>query len=176
MLTLSLLRHAKSSWKNPSILDRERPLSSRGLADAPVMGHAMSERGIDPELVLCSSARRTVDTLALVLPELKVEPKVVYEDALYHASPAEMLDMLRSLQPGARHVMIVGHNPEIQALALDLIGSGSKHLQDKLKEKYPTAGLVVVNFTAGLWSSVDVNSGSLNLFLTPRELRASQAP
>lgn len=176
MLTLSLLRHAKSSWKNPSIPDRERPLSSRGLADAPVMGHAMSERGIDPELVLCSSARRTVDTLALVLPELKVEPKVVYEDALYHASPAEMLDMLRSLKPGARHVMIVGHNPEIQAFALDLIGSGSKHLQDKLKEKYPTAGLVVVNFTAGLWSSVDVNSGSLNLFLTPRELRASQAP
>jgi phosphohistidine phosphatase len=176
MLTLSLLRHAKSSWKNPSTPDRERPLSSRGLADAPVMGHAMSERGIDPELVLCSSARRTVDTLALVLPELKVEPKVVYEDALYHASPAEMLDMLRNIQPGARRVMLVGHNPEIQVLALDLIGAGPKHMRDKLMEKYPTAGLAVINFTAGLWSSVDVNSGSLNLFLTPRELRASQAP
>ena len=176
MLTLSLLRHAKSSWKNPSIPDRERPLSTRGLADAPVMGHAMSERGIDPELVLCSSARRTVDTLGLVLSELKVEPKVVYADALYHASPAEMLDMLRGIQPGARHVMLVGHNPELQALALDLIGAGPKHMRDKLKQKYPTAGLAVINFTAGLWSSVDVNSGSLNLFLTPRELRANQAP
>src|SRR5680860_1281140 len=106
MLTLSLLRHAKSSWKNPSLPDRERPLSTRGMADAPVMGRAMTEHGIDPELVLCSSGRRTVDTLALVLPELKVEPKVVYEDALYHASPAEMLEMLRPIQPGARRVMI----------------------------------------------------------------------
>lgn len=171
MLTLSLLRHAKSSWKNPSLPDRERPLASRGIADAPMMGRAMTERGIDPELVLCSSARRTVDTLALVLPELKVEPKVEYEDALYHASPAEMLEMLRAIQPGASRVMIVGHNPEIQRLALDLIGSGSKHMRDRLQEKYPTAGLVVINFTAGLWSSVDVNSGSLNLFLAPRDLR-----
>jgi len=173
MLTLSLLRHAKSSWKNPTLPDRERPLASRGVADAPVMGRAMAERGIDPELVLCSSARRTVDTLALVLPELKVEPKVVYEDSLYHPSPAEMLQMLRAIQPGANRVMIVGHNPEIQAFALDLIGSGPKHMRDRLMEKFPTAGLVVINFTAGLWSSIDVNSGSLNLFLTPKEIKGS---
>ena len=173
MLTLSLLRHAKSSWKNPSLPDHERPLAARGIADAPMMGRAMTERGIDPELVLCSSARRTVDTLSLVLPELKVEPKVVYEDALYHASAAEMLQMLREVQPGANRVMIVGHNPEIHRLALDLIGSGPKHIRDHLMEKYPTAGLVVINFTAGLWSSIDINSGALNLFLVPRELRAS---
>ncbi|MGH6736315.1 MAG: SixA phosphatase family protein [Methyloceanibacter sp.] len=172
MLTLSLLRHAKSSWKNPTLPDRERPLATRGMADAPLMGRTMAERGIDPELVLCSSARRTVDTLALVLPQLKVEPKVTYEDALYHASPAEMLEILRAIQPGASRVMIVGHNPEIQALALDLVGSGPKHVRDRLREKYPTAGLAVINFTAGLWSSIDVNSGSLNLFLVPRELRA----
>ena len=75
MLTLSLLRHAKSSWNNPSLADRDRPLAIRGVADAPLMGRAMTERGIDPDLVLCSSARRTRDTLALVLPELKVEPQ-----------------------------------------------------------------------------------------------------
>ena len=171
MLTLSLLRHAKSSWKNPTLPDRERPLSTRGMNDAPLMGRAMTERGIDPELVLCSSARRTVDTLALVLPELKVEPKVVYEDALYHASPEEMLDMLRAISPGASRVLIVGHNPEIEASAIDLIGSGTKHMRDRIKEKYPTAALAVINFTVGLWSSVDVNSGSLSLFLTPKELR-----
>ena len=173
MLTLSLLRHAKSSWKNPSLPDHERPLASRGIADAPMMGRAMTERGVDPELVLCSSARRTVDTLSLVLPELKVEPSVVYEDALYHAGAAEMLHMLRDVQPGANRVMMVGHNPEIQRLALDLIGSGPKHMRNHLMEKYPTAGLVVINFTAGLWSSVDINSGALNQFLVPRELRAS---
>lgn len=176
MLTLSLLRHAKSSWKNPSIPDRERPLSTRGIGDAPVMGRAMTERGIDPELVLCSSARRTVDTLALVLPELKVEPKIAYEDGLYHASASEMLDMLHRIQPGASRVMFVAHNPEIQTLALDLIGAGPKHMRDRLRDKYPTSGLAVINFKAGLWSSIDVNSGSLSLFLTPKGLRESAPP
>jgi len=171
MLTLSLLRHAKSSWTNPILSDRERPLNKRGQEDAPLMGKAMAERGIDPELVLCSSARRTRDTLNLVLPELRVEPKVVYEDALYHASPAEMLQMVHEIQPGASRVLLVGHNPELQALALDLTGSGLKHFRDRLREKYPTAALAVINFTSGLWSNVVLNSGTLNLFLTPRELR-----
>ena len=107
-----------------------------------------------------------------MLPELKVEPKVVYDDALYHATPAEMLDMLHAIQPGANRVMLVGHNPEIQSFALDLVGSGPKHYRDRLREKYPTAGLAVINFASGLWSSIAVNSGTLTLFLTPRELKA----
>jgi phosphohistidine phosphatase len=171
VLTLSLLRHAKSSWNNPAVPDQDRPLATRGVTDAPMMGRAMAERGIDPDLVLCSSARRTRDTLALVLPELKVEPKVIYEDALYHAGAAQMLEMLRGVQPGASRLMLVGHNPEIHALALDLVGSGPKHYRDRLKEKYPTAGLVVINFASGSWKGVTVNSGSLNLFLTPKDLR-----
>jgi phosphohistidine phosphatase len=171
MLTLSLLRHAKSSWSNPTLPDRERPLATRGVTDAPLMGKAMAERGIDPELVLCSSARRTRDTLDLVLPELRVEPKIVYVDALYHASPEEMLELLHGIQPGANRVMLVGHNPEIQAFALDLVGSGPKHFRDRLRTKYPTAGLAVINFVSGLWKSVSVNSGTLNLFLSPRDLR-----
>jgi phosphohistidine phosphatase len=171
MLTLSLLRHAKSSWSNPTLRDRERPLATRGVTDAPLMGKAMAERGIDPELVLCSSARRTRDTLDLVLPELRVEPKVDYVDALYHASPEQMLEMLHGIQPGANRVMLVGHNPEIQAFALDLVGAGPKHFRDRLSIKYPTAGLAVINFASGLWKSVGVNSGTLNLFLSPKDLR-----
>jgi phosphohistidine phosphatase len=171
MLTLSLLRHAKSSWSNPSLTDRDRPVATRGVTDAPLMGKAMAERGIDPELVLCSSARRTRDTLDLVLPELRVEPKVVYEDALYHASPERMLEMLRAIRPGTNRVLLVGHNPEMQAFALDLVGSGPKHYRDRLMTKYPTAGLAVINFAAGLWKSVTVNSGTLNLFLSPRDLK-----
>jgi phosphohistidine phosphatase len=171
MLTLSLLRHAKSSWSNPTLSDRERPLATRGVTDAPLMGKAMAERGIDPELVLCSSARRTRDTLELVLPELRVEPKVVYVDALYHASPEQMLEMLHEIQPGANRVMLVGHNPEIQAFALDLVGSGPKDFKDRLRTKFPTAGLAVINFVSGLWRSVTVNSGTLNLFLSPKDVR-----
>lgn len=171
MLTLSLLRHAKSSWSNPTLPDRDRPLATRGVTDAPLIGKVMAERGIDPELVLCSSARRTRDTLALVLPELRVEPKVIYEDALYHAAPEVMLEMLHAVQPGANRVMLVGHNPEIQAFALDLVGAGAKHFRDHLSTKYPTAGLAVINFAAGLWKSVAVNSGTLSLFISPRDLR-----
>jgi phosphohistidine phosphatase SixA len=124
MLTLSLLRHAKSSWKIPMLPDHDRPLAARGETDAPLMGKTMTERGIDPDLVLCSSARRTRDTLALVLPELKIEPKVVYEDALYHATPAEMLDMLRQVAPGASRVMVVGHMDEIGFMVKEITKDG----------------------------------------------------
>lgn len=172
MLTLILLRHAKSSWNNPALADIDRPLATRGMNDAPLIGRAMAERGIDPELVLCSSARRTRDTLDLVLPELRVEPQVVYDGALYHAHPKAMLQMLQAIQPGTNRVMLVGHNPELQAFALDLVGSGSKHFRERLMTKYPTAGLAVINFPAGLWKSIDVNSGTLNLFLVPRDLRS----
>src|SRR4029079_10633398 len=101
---------------------------------------ALSESAFEPALFVCSPPRRTRDTLALVLTELKVEPKVVYDDALYHASPGEMLAMLRDVPPSATRVLLVGHNPEIQTFALDLVGSGPKHYRDRLREKYPTAG------------------------------------
>ena len=169
MLTLSLLRHAKSSWKDASLPDRERPLNGRGKAEAPVMGKALAKHGLDPELVLCSSARRTRDTLDLVLPELKTAPKVIYEDGLYHGTPAEMLAILRSVPQTVSKVLLVGHNPELQTFALDLIGSGPKHLKDKLQAKLPTAGLVVVRFPTGSWKKLAVNSGTLELFLTPKE-------
>lgn len=170
MLTLSLLRHAKSSWISPSLPDQDRPLNARGLADAPLMGRAMAKHGIDPSLVLCSSARRSRDTLALVLPELKVEPRVIYEDALYHASASEMLRTLRGVGTDTKSVMLVGHNPEIHALALDLIGPGAQSLKMRLLEKLPTTGFVVIAFPFESWQQVTVNSGELKLFLTPKIL------
>jgi phosphohistidine phosphatase len=68
--------------------------------------------------------------------------------------------------------MIVGHNPELHSLALDLVGAGPKHFQDRLREKFPTAALAVINFPSGLWSNIAVNSGTLNLFLAPKDLRS----
>jgi phosphohistidine phosphatase len=173
MLTLSLLRHAKSSWKDPTLPDHDRPLNTRGTTEAPVMGKAMAKHGLDPDLVLCSTARRTRDTLQLVLPELKTEPKIIYEDGLYHGTPAEMLGILHGVGPGVGQVLLVGHNPELQAFALDLIGSGPKLLKDRLETKYPTAGLVVLRFLTGAWKDVAINSGKLELFLTPGDVKKS---
>jgi phosphohistidine phosphatase len=170
MLTLSLLRHAKSSWKNPTIPDHDRPLNARGKADAPLMGKAMAKHGLVPDLVLCSTARRTRDTLDLVLPELKAEPKIVYEDGLYHGTPQEMLAILQNVPAGASQVLLVGHNPELESFALDLIGSGPKQLKDRIEAKYPTAALAVMRFLAGAWKDVGVNSGKLELFLTPADV------
>lgn len=173
MLTLSLLRHAKSSWKDTAVPDHDRPLNARGTVEAPLMGKAMAEHGLDPDVVLCSTARRTRDTLELVLPELKTEPKVIYEDGLYHGTPAEMLAIVQGVAPSAHQVLLVGHNPEIQTFALDLIGSGSKHLKDQLETKYPTAGLVVLRFLTGGWKDLAVNSGKLELFLSPKDVKRS---
>jgi phosphohistidine phosphatase len=170
MLTLSLLRHAKSSWISPVLPDQDRPLNARGMADAPLMGRAIAKHGIDPGLVLCSTARRTRDTLALVLPELKVEPRVIYEDALYHASASEMLRILCGVDAGTNSVMLVGHNPEIHALALDLIGKGPQNLKMRLLEKLPTTGFVLITFPFRSWGELAVNSGELKLFLTPKIL------
>ena len=173
MLILSLLRHAKSSWKDPTIADHDRPLNTRGTAEAPVMGKAMATHGLDPDLVLCSTARRTRDTLQLVLPELKTEPKIVYEDGLYHGTAQEMLDLLHEVAPSVNQVLLVGHNPELQSFALDLIAAGPKLLKGRLEVKYPTAGLVVVRFQAGTWKDIAVNSGKLELFLTPSDVKKS---
>jgi phosphohistidine phosphatase len=173
MLTLILLRHAKSSWKDPALPDHDRPLNSRGRADAPVMGKALARRGLSPDLVLCSTARRTRDTLDLVLPALKREPEIVYEDRIYHAAPAELFAVVQAAPPTSSQLLLVGHNPELQRFALDLIGSGPQHLKDRILSKLPTAAVVVVRFPGGSWKDVAVNSGKLELFLTPRDVERS---
>jgi phosphohistidine phosphatase len=111
MLTLSLLRHAKSSWADSRLKDIDRPLNERGEKDAPRMGGHLARQGLVPDLVLCSPAVRTRQTLALVLPHLKPSPEIVYDDALYPGTPPAILKRLRNVAAEVRHAMIVGHNP-----------------------------------------------------------------
>src|SRR5262249_11074132 len=124
MLTLSLLRHAKSSWDDPALEDFDRPLSKRGATAAPRMGAYMAAQGLAPDLVLCSPAVRARQTLDLVLSHLGSGPTVTYEDALYLAAPSVLLARLHKVEAAARHVLIVGHDPGIQALAVELSSSG----------------------------------------------------
>ena len=170
MLTLSLLRHAKSSWAIAGLDDFDRPLNARGEEAAPRMGAFMAKRGIEPELILCSSAARTRQTLGLVLARLRRKPEVVYEDALYGAAEEVLLAHIRKVPSMVRHVMVIGHDPGLHALACMLAGTGPRKDLDALVEKLPTAGLAVMAFPGRAWSEVERGAGRLKLFMTPKRL------
>lgn len=170
MLTLSLLRHAKSSWDDPSFEDFDRPLSKRGKSAAPRVGAYMAEHGLVPDLALCSPAVRARQTLDLVMPAFDGGPSVVYEDGFYLAAPAVMLARVRKVEPKVRHVLIVGHDPGMQGLALELAGAGEAEALQALAAKFPTAGLAVIRFKARDWSKVGPAKGRLERFVTPRML------
>jgi phosphohistidine phosphatase len=168
--TLSLLRHAKSSWADAGLDDFDRPLNARGENAAPRMGEFMARNGIVPELILCSSAARTRQTLDLVLPRLPGNPKVVLEDALYLASEGALLARIRKVSAAVRHAMLIGHDPGMHALACALAGSGRRRELDALAEKFPTAALAVIAFSARAWPQVKRGAGRLELFMTPKRL------
>ncbi len=171
MLTLTLLRHAKSAWDDPTLGDHERPLAPRGEKAAPMIGRQLT-RVAAPDLVLCSTAMRTRQTLALVLLEMTAKPaQILYEDGLYLATPSQLRARLADVAATARHVMIVGHNPGLHALALELTGGGPKRAVVQLAKKFPTAALAVIEFPeAAAWSDVQPATGTLRSFVTPRDL------
>jgi phosphohistidine phosphatase len=170
MLTLSLFRHAKSSWANPRLGDFERPLNERGEDAAPRMAAFMARHGIAPDLILCSPAARTRQTLDLVLPHLRGSPEVLYEEALYLAGASVLFKRIRKVVAKVRHTMIVGHDPGLHALAQELAGTGAREDLQALAEKFPTAGLAVIAFAVRSWAGVRRGNGSLKLFMAPKRL------
>jgi len=175
MLTLTLFRHAKSSWEMDGVDDRERPLNARGLATAPLMGAFMRENKIAPDLVLCSTAVRTRQTFDLASAELKSAPKVKYEDSLYLADALLLLERVRKTPRTVKHLMIVGHNPGLQILSVEVIGDGDPALIRAISDKLPTAGVVVITFDAKTWGDVAPGKGHLVHYATPKLLMAAAA-
>jgi phosphohistidine phosphatase len=170
MLTLSLLRHAKSSWEDASLADFGRPLAKRGETAAPRMGAFIARHGLAPDLILCSPAVRTRQTLDLVLPYLGDSPTVVYEDSFYLAAPSALLARLRKIDGEVGHAMIIGHDPGLQRLALELAGEGEADMLRAIAAKFPTAGLAVIRFKAREWPRIGPGKGRLELFMTPKTL------
>ena len=169
MLTLTLLRHAKSSWSDPALDDHERPLAKRGVKAIPLIAKYMRQQKIAPDLVLASDAMRTRATLALLLAELDAPPPpIVYDEMLYLASPRTI--MFAASKHDDRHIMIVGHNPGLHALALELVGDGNRKLLAALAREFPTAALAVLNFDCENWKDVAPATGQVTHFVTPRRL------
>jgi phosphohistidine phosphatase len=173
--TLLLLRHAKSSWSDPALADFERPLNKRGQKAAPRMGAYLREQGLVPGLVLCSAARRAVETWALAGEALSkggtAPVRTKYLRSLYLAPPSRMLAALRRTPDEAESVLIVGHNPGFEHLALGLAGPGSKpEAQRHMEAKFPTAALAELRFEARRWRDVAPGTGKLVRFVTPKAL------
>jgi phosphohistidine phosphatase len=161
---LFLLRHAKSSWDDDDLVDHDRPLAGRGRKAAKRIGKHLRSEGIDPALVLCSSARRARETLERVGPE----GEVLIESELYGASASELLERLRRVPDTTESVMLIGHNPAIQELALELSGGGER-LRD-VERKFPTCALATLAAPDG-WSELRPGSAELVGFVRPKELK-----
>ncbi len=171
MKTVTLFRHAKSGEKdNTNIDDFDRPLNNRGLQAAPKMGTAMRERGIRPDLILCSPSVRTRQTLTLATPlAWDVSPPVRYEQALYETDATTLLDYIREAADDVANLMLVGHNPGLQDLAVELAPAHSPLRRD-LEAKFPTASIAVFDCDVKLWQDVCPECGTLRLFVTPDTL------
>jgi phosphohistidine phosphatase len=164
-----LLRHGKTERAEPGGRDRDRKLTKRGLADAPLIGAYMARHGLVPDLALVSPARRAVETWELVAACFAKPPKVASEERIYNAD-AERLIAVLSEPRGARSLVVVGHNPGIHDLAVELIASGEAKARERVSEKLPTSGLAVIDLAFDDWSLLHPQSGRLERFVSPRLL------
>jgi len=172
MHQLLLLRHAKSSWDDPKLPDHARPLNAPGRLAAAAMGREMRRLGLAPDVVLVSSARRTLQTLE-ALESWDDTPLIEPMDALYLASGQQLLSALHGVAETARSVLLIAHNPGMHELAMALTGAhamsqGSPTMR-RLAEGYPTAALAEFS-VAGPWWQLDAGGGRLVRFLLPRDL------
>lgn len=164
MKHLILLRHAKSSWDDPSLDDFDRPLAPRGEKDAPKMGRALKAASSLPDLVVCSTAARARQTAAIALKTAGYKGPVRHEDRIYEASVEALLDVVRSIDDAVETAMLVGHNPGFEMLIGALIGQKG-HLASV---RVPTANLARLELAVDSWRIVSHGSGTLIWQLIPR--------
>jgi phosphohistidine phosphatase len=172
MRQLLLLRHAKSSWDDPSLPDHARPLNARGKRAAIAMAGVMHGLGLAPDVVLVSSARRTLQTLEALAP-LPDSPMVEPMDDLYLAPWQRLLDTLREAPETARSLLVIAHNPGLHDLALALAGpagmAGNAPGTQRLAEGYPTGALAEFAIATS-WRRLEPGNGRLVRFVAPNDL------
>jgi phosphohistidine phosphatase len=172
MRRLMLLRHAKTERPEPGGRDRDRKLTKRGRADAPVIGAYMARHRLVPDLALVSPATRALETWTLLAAAFAKTPPVVNDERIYNASPDKLMGVIAEMRE-ARSLLIVGHNPGIHDLAVQLIASGDVEAREQVTEKLPTSGLVVVDLAFDDWSRLHAHAGRLNRFVSPRLITAA---
>ena len=175
MLRLMLLRHAKTERQKEGQHDRERRLTKRGRADAANVARYMISYCLVPDQVIVSPARRTQETWALLAKAFAEGPNVVTDEHVYEASAENLIDVIAKEHDGPS-LLIVGHNPGLHDLAIQLIGSGNAAAREHLSENLPTSGLVVIDLQLERWSQLQPHpqAGPLERFVTPRFITAAR--
>ena len=174
MKTVLLLRHAKSAWDNAALSDHDRPLNRRGERSAAVMADHLAAEGPRPDLILCSTAMRTRQTLAPLVKALGLPaPPISLEKELYLASEDALLRRLQALGDEVKTVLLIGHNDGIGQLAAMLAGRGPEPVLSELREKYPTGALATLRLPRGSWSALAPEACELRSFVRPRDLDRS---
>jgi phosphohistidine phosphatase len=166
--SLTLLRHAKSDWADPAMTDFERPLNARGKSAARMIGTCLRESGASFDLVLCSPAARAVETLERVAETYGPGLRPRHDERIYLASPSTLLELVRAVPDDVARLLIVGHNPGMEQLSLLL--SAESDQRARVQDKFPTGGLVEIDFASDRWAEVDEGSGTIRRFIVPREL------
>ncbi len=162
MKTLTILRHAKSSWESSSVADSDRPLNERGERDAPVMARRIHAAGIRPSLIISSPAARAWSTAKAVAQELRYPLEFLQrEHDLYLASTRQLFDVIRSQDEGFNNIMLVGHNPGLTDLA--------NHLLPGLTGNLPTCAVVSVNIELDHWDLQADGEKTLALYDYPKK-------
>jgi phosphohistidine phosphatase len=172
MRRLILLRHAKTERAEPGERDRDRKLMKRGRADAPVIGAYMAHHGLIPDLAMVSPAARTKETWSLLVPCFAKPPAMITDDRIYNATVEKLIAAMREARK-AQALLVVGHNPGLHELAVQLIASGDVEARKRINESLPTSGLVVIDLPLDDWTSIRPQSGRLERFITPRLLGAA---
>ncbi len=170
MRRLLLLRHGKAD-RHSAGGDRERPLTRRGEEDALRLGQYLAAEGMKPDLAVASNARRARQTLDRVLAAFPGHVTHVIENTIYMATVDHLLDILRQTPNRVSTLLAVGHNPGFAELAISLAGSGEAAELQRLRSKFPTAALAILNFEADHWETVGMQAARLDRFVTPALLR-----
>ena len=174
MKTVFLLRHAKSDWADEGRKDHERPLSERGKKAAPQMAAYIKSKKYRPDIVLCSTARRTVETFDALKDVLGDDLMVRFEDSIYLAEPHRLLERLTWLDDGVKSAMIIGHNPGMAQLAAQLSrspeDSDEEKLHKRMREKFSTGALAVIKIPINAWADLKEGKGRLADFMRPKDL------
>ncbi len=174
MKTLTLLRHAKSAWDDPVQRDFDRPLNKRGRRAAQTVGAAMRGEGLSFDQVIASPAVRVVETLADVEEGYAGPLDASFDKRVYLATKETLLEIVQGADEAAERLLIVGHNPGLESLALVLTSAGD--LRGELAVKYPTATLAEIRLPVERWADVEAGIGTLVRFMRPRDLDPELGP